>query len=119
MDANTNITFEQMPQALAEVLSQIRLIKEAVMNGDNSRSSSRGSHVLVDIDRACEITGKSKHTLYRYTSQRKIPYCKKGRTLYFFEDQLYEWIESGQCETMQQEAERLGRNIIQMGQKKW
>ena len=100
MDTNTNITFEQMPQALAEVLSQVRLIKEAVMNGDNSRSSGRGSHVLVDIDRACEITGKSKHTLYRYTSQRKIPFCKKGRTIYFFEDQLYEWIESGQCEIM-------------------
>ena len=56
MDANTNITFEQMPQALAEVLSQVRLIKEAVMNGDNSRSSGRNSHVLVDIERACEIT---------------------------------------------------------------
>ena len=37
MDANTNITFEQMPQALAEVLSQVRLIKEAVMNGDHSK----------------------------------------------------------------------------------
>ena len=47
-----------MPQALAEVLSQVRLIKEAVMNGDNSRSSGRGSHVLVDIERACEITGR-------------------------------------------------------------
>ena len=118
MDANTNITFEQMPQALAEVLSQVRLIKEAVLNGDNSKRAGRGSHVLVDIDRACEITGKSKHTLYRYTSQRKIPFCKKGRTIYFFEDQLYEWIESGQCETMQQEDERLGRSMIQMGQKK-
>ena len=56
MDANTNIIFEQMPQALAEVLSQVRLIKEAVMNGDNSRSSGRSSHVLVDIERTCEIT---------------------------------------------------------------
>ena len=58
MDANTNITFEQMPQALAEVLSLVRLIKEAVMNGDNSRHAGRGSHVLVDIERACEITGR-------------------------------------------------------------
>ena len=33
MDANTNITFEQMPQALAEVLSQVRLIKEADSSG--------------------------------------------------------------------------------------
>ena len=61
MDANTNITFEQMPQALAEVLSQVRLIKEAVMNGDNSRSSGRNLHVLVDIERACEITGGLGH----------------------------------------------------------
>ena len=43
MDANTNITFEQMPQALAEVLSPVRLIKEAVMNGDNSKRAGRGS----------------------------------------------------------------------------
>ena len=61
MDANTNITFEQMPQALAEVLSQVRLIKEAVMNGDNSRHAGRGSHVLVDIELACEITGGLGH----------------------------------------------------------
>ena len=31
------------------------------MNGDNSRSSGRGSHVLVDIERACEITGGLGH----------------------------------------------------------
>lgn len=51
-NANTNITFEQMPQALAEVLSRVRLIKEAVLNGDNSKRAGRGSHVLIDIDRA-------------------------------------------------------------------
>ena len=39
--ANTNITFEQMPQTLAEVLGQVRLIKEAVMNGDNSKQERR------------------------------------------------------------------------------
>ena len=39
--ANTNITFELMPQALAEVLSQVRLIKEDVMNGDNSIQERR------------------------------------------------------------------------------
>ena len=70
MDANTNITFEQMPQALSEVLSQVRLIKEAVMNGDNSRHAGRGSHVLVDIERACEFTGKSKHTVNRVQPMR-------------------------------------------------
>ena len=47
-NANTNITFEQMPQALAEVLSQVRLIKEAVLNGDNSKRAGRGSHVLIE-----------------------------------------------------------------------
>jgi len=114
-DFNSTPTFEQMPQALAEVLSQIRLIKEVVMNGSNSNSAGHGSHVLVGIDRACEITGKSKHTLYRYTSRRQIPFCKKGRTIYFFEDKLYEWIESGQRETLQQEAERRGQSIIRLG----
>ena len=39
--ANTNITFEQMPQTLAEVLGQVRLIKEAAMNGDNSKQERR------------------------------------------------------------------------------
>ena len=63
----------QMPQALAEVLSQVRLIKEAVMNGDNSRSSGRGSHVLVDIERACEITGRLGQFNDRVKVLRKHP----------------------------------------------
>lgn len=29
-----------------------------IMNGDNSKSSGRSSNVLVNIERACEITGK-------------------------------------------------------------
>lgn len=39
MDANTNITFEQMPQALAEVLSQVRLIKDTVMAARTPREA--------------------------------------------------------------------------------
>lgn len=43
MDANTNITFEQMPQALAEVLSQVSLntLSTATPASAKSRSARR------------------------------------------------------------------------------
>ena len=30
-----------------------------------------------------------------YTSERRIPFYKRGNTLYFFKDQLIKWIEAG------------------------
>ncbi|MFA7141023.1 MAG: helix-turn-helix domain-containing protein [Proteiniphilum sp.] len=66
------------------------------------------SRIPVGVDGASKILGKSKQTIYHLVHQRLIPCYKNGKKLYFFEDALLSWIESGKKKTMmeiQEEAD--------------
>ena len=59
----------------------------------------------VGIERACEITGKAKDTIYRYSSQGLIPCYRHGKKLYFFEEELLAWVRDGKKQYLQEECE--------------
>jgi excisionase family DNA binding protein len=49
---------------------------------------------LVDINELSEYLGISKHTLYTWVSQRRIPYVKVGRLTKFDLGEIDEWIDN-------------------------
>jgi len=49
---------------------------------------------LIDINELSEYLGISKHTLYTWVSQRRIPYVKVGRLTKFDLDDIDEWIDN-------------------------
>lgn len=118
MEKNTEssrISFDEMPVALAKMMDDIKSIKIAVLRTpDDAASEAESRHVPISIDRACEIVGKSKNTMYRYTSQGRIPHYKKGKTIYFFEDDLMAWIREGRCDTIEDRVAAAEGNIIQL-----
>jgi excisionase family DNA binding protein len=48
---------------------------------------------LLNMDEVCERLSISKSTLYRLTSERRIPFYKIGGRVLFSEEILQEWIE--------------------------
>ena len=56
---------------------------------------SSDKHRLIEIDEACKITRKAKPTIYTLARKGLIPAYKRGKKLYFYEDELLQWIESG------------------------
>ena len=52
-------------------------------------------HQLIDIDKASILIQKSKPTIYRLARTGLIPAYKRGKKLYFYEDELIKWIEAG------------------------
>lgn len=52
-------------------------------------------HQLIDIDKASILIQKSKPTIYRLARTGLIPAYKRGKKLYFYEDELLKWIEAG------------------------
>ena len=50
------------------------------------------THHLLTIQQAAQMTGVSTTTLYKWVSQRKIPYIKMGRLVKFDPLKLEEWI---------------------------
>ena len=47
------------------------------------------------IDQAAEFLNLSKHTLYNLTMRKIIPHFKHRQKLYFMENQLRDWVETG------------------------
>lgn len=42
-----------------------------------------------------QMLGYSEAHVYRLVQQKKIPYRKKGKNLFFFEKELFDWLDEG------------------------
>ena len=61
------------------------------MGNDGQQKDRR----LLGLDDGAALLGKSTSTIYAMTSEKRIPYHKRGNKLYFFEDEIIGWIEQG------------------------
>ena len=88
------ITFEQLPQGgcrLNEKVGQLADKVDKVLGKDGQQNDRR----LLALDDVAALLGKSASTIYAMTSEKRIPYHKRGNKLYFFEDEIIGWIEQG------------------------
>lgn len=97
MEVN-EISFENLPKAVAHLASELAEIKSLVEKGQTSVVSQK--RIPIDIEEACRIIGKAKPTVYALVRKRLLPCYKNGKKLYFFEDELLAWIESGRKKTI-------------------
>ncbi len=108
MDTN-EISFENLPKAVAHLVKEIAEIKLLIQNVQVFESKEKS--IPVGIEQASRLIGKAKSTIYALVRQRKIPCYKYGKKLYFFEEELLEWISKGKKKTIQEiESEVLKYN---------
>lgn len=94
MDSSTSIPFEQLPKAVGEILNKIDILISLV-SSQQSSAKQEDAHIPLSMDEASRLLGKAASTIYALTSQKRIPYHKQGNKLYFFKDELLQWIETG------------------------
>ena len=87
------MTFEQLPKAVCELTNQVMELRDMVAALQPQTATDK--HRIVDIDEACKITRKAKPTIYTLARKGIIPTYKRGKKLYFYEDELLKWIEEG------------------------
>jgi excisionase family DNA binding protein len=98
------ISFENLSKAIAHLANEIAEIKTMVQNVQITKSKERS--IPIGIDEVSRIIGKAKPTIYTLVRQRQIPSYKYGKKLYFFEEEILEWITRGKKKTIQEiEAE--------------
>lgn len=95
---NDDMTFDKLPEAVGFLISEISELKTMLQEATKKRTEPI-KRVPVNIDRACEITGKAKSTIYALVRNREMPSYKAGKNLYFYEDELLAWINSGKRKT--------------------
>ena len=87
------ITFDKLPQAVGYLTEQVERIHKIVAALQPQTTTDK--HRIVEIDESCKITRKAKPTMYTLARKGLIPAYKRGKKLYFYEDELLQWIESG------------------------
>ena len=92
------ITFENLPKAVAHLVSEVAEIKNLVCKGQKTIVPPK--RIPIGIDDACKLIGKAKPTVYTLVRKRLLPCYKNGKHLYFFEDELLAWIEHGKKKTI-------------------
>ena len=83
------------------------------MASPNEQPSVSTQHVLTDIQGAMRITGKAKPTIYANARKGIIPSYKRGNKLYFYEDELYKWIDGGKQDCYGINSEEMLKDIRQ------
>lgn len=88
------ITFEQLPQAVSILIEKVGQLADK-MDAVLGKNKQQGERRLLGLDDVSALLGKSASTIYAMTSEKRIPYHKRGNRLYFFEDEIIGWIEQG------------------------
>ena len=83
-------TFNDIPVLLARIDDKLGIIAAWIQNG----ASQQDPHAILTIDEAVAFTGYSKSAIHSATSKDKIPHFKRGNKLFFFKDELVEWLKS-------------------------
>ena len=106
---------EQEIQKLTEKVDLLTtLVNELLkMTTPNEQSSVTNRHVLTDIQGAMRITGKAKPTIYANARKGIIPLYKRGNKWYFYEDELYKWIDGGKQDCYGINSEEMLKDIRQ------
>lgn len=83
-------TFNDVPVLLANIDEKLGIIAEWIQSG----ASRQDPHAILTIDEAIAFTGYSKSAIHSATSKDTIPHFKRGNKLFFFKDELVEWLKS-------------------------
>ena len=86
------LTYNDLPGAVQELGVNVQEIKRLLENQPSVPKTR-----LLTISEASDLLTISKPTLYRWVSERKVPFHKlpDSKRLYFFENELLEFIKSG------------------------
>jgi excisionase family DNA binding protein len=84
-----------------------QLIKSCIKEGINENSvvKTENTDRLLSVKEASVFLNLAQQTLYGFTSNRTIPFIKKGKKLYFKRNDLETWLNEGKKQTIKEISE--------------
>lgn len=93
------VTPSDLEQLLYEVVERVVSNHLSIKNKDDPSISYPS---IMGTEQAAAFLGISESTLYRYTSNRLIPFQKRYQKLYFKKNDLEQWVTEGNKKTVTQ-----------------
>lgn len=91
------LSFDQLPEEVAKLHEKLDSIM-ARLNEAEGKPQCGAEPELLSATEVAKLLDKSVSTVYAMTSEKRIPFHKRGNKLYFFKNEVLKWIEDGgQC----------------------
>ena len=94
------ITFEQMPQLLAELGSEINGIKGMLNALTENANPPSDKWMDLDAFRKYHSDKPDRSTVYEWVNLKKVPVHKDGKRLRFLKSEIDEWLSKGRRMTL-------------------
>jgi excisionase family DNA binding protein len=99
MSQTTQNPFSSLEEKLEKIEKMLQVHFEKKQENPQSEISEQ-LPVIGGIDLAMKITGLKKSTIYKLTSEGKIPYEKPGGKLRFLSRDLLEWVKKNSIDNL-------------------
>ena len=91
--------FDQLPQLVRELYNKVEEMNALLLIKVDPEPEI---NIPIGIKDVAKLTGLTVPTLYGYCQQNEIPYQKKGNRLYFFREEIVDWIKTGRQKTLRE-----------------
>ena len=92
---NNELTFNDLPQVIAELRDEVSGMKALLLNLQNRPTQQRENrHRLVTPEQVAEYTNIPLATIYQKLANREIPGSKPGKRWVIYLDEIDKWLEA-------------------------
>ena len=92
---NEQLTFNDLPQVIAELRDEVSGMKALLLNLQNRPTQQRENrHRPVTPEQVAEYTNIPLATIYQKLANRKIPGSKPGKRWVIYLDEIDKWLEA-------------------------
>lgn len=108
-----NITYNEMPDALAYLITKVEAI-DRMLKHMMPLSTEKKEVKWLNVEELCEYlpSHPREQTVYSWTSSRKIPFHKKGRSIMFNKREIDEWLQDSSHYKSEKDLEEEAREFI-------
>lgn len=101
MVSTENLTFEQLPSAVAELTREVASLKELITDKFAATGTAGTQDKWMSLDELCDYLPDkpSKATVYGWVNVRKIPYHKRTKKLAFLRSEIDQWMQEARRKT--------------------
>ncbi|MBB6611758.1 helix-turn-helix domain-containing protein [Pontibacter sp. Tf4] len=103
-----NFTFEQLPQAMRLLFEKMEHLELRL----SEHLQPQDTEVIFNVTQAAAFLHLSVATVYVKTCRREIPFNKKGKRLYFYKNELAEWIRQGRKKTIPEIQQETSQHML-------
>lgn len=88
-----NISFEQLPQAVAMLIEEVKGLKAVLTQ---AKSEQQNPDKWFNLQELCEYLPDrpARQTVYGWIGHRLIPFHKKGKKLQFLKSEIDTWLKA-------------------------